>query len=168
MDYSRRLHKTFIGIGSNVGDKIAQCLHAISLLESEDNRVVKKSSLFETLPWGIENQELFINCVVELETKMSAIELLQFLQSIERRMGRTKYIKWGPRIIDLDILFFNDEIINTEELEIPHPLISQRDFVLIPLKEIHPHMVHPQLGLTISELSELLPKREIYPVACSV
>ena len=98
--------------------------------------IVKLSSLYETSPWGYTEQDLFMNLVVLIETSLSPVELLDCCQFIEQELGRVRLIKWGPRVIDVDILLFEDETINTERLTIPHPFMTERDFVMIPLCEI--------------------------------
>jgi 2-amino-4-hydroxy-6-hydroxymethyldihydropteridine diphosphokinase len=141
-----------IGIGSNLGDRRNNCLKAVALLEAEDVKVLKRSSLYETEPWGVKEQPRFINMAVEAETDMTPRELLFLLKKIEGRMGRTGTAKWGPRTIDLDILFYGDVITKEPDLEIPHPLMHSRDFVLDPLREIAPRKVHPLLHYTVAEL----------------
>lgn len=143
-----------IGIGSNLGERQDNCLKSLEFLREKGLTIQKVSSFYETEPWGVEDQPKFINLAIEAETNFSPDELLFILKDIENRIGRTKTLKWGPRIIDLDILFYGDEIINTEEIQIPHPLLHQRDFVLNPLDEISPDKVHPVLKKTIRQLME--------------
>ncbi|MFN3739075.1 MAG: 2-amino-4-hydroxy-6-hydroxymethyldihydropteridine diphosphokinase [Thermodesulfovibrionales bacterium] len=142
----------YIGIGSNIGNREKNCLEAIRLMEEKGIKVIKRSSLYETEPWGVKDQPMFINMVIEAETEYAPAELLNLLKSIERAMGRTETKRWGPRIIDLDILFYNNLILNTPELRIPHPYIHERDFVLKPLSEIAPELEHPVLKKRIKEL----------------
>ncbi len=143
----------FIGIGSNVGDKIGNCRRAITEIgQCEQTRLIAQSSLYETQPIGYTQQDWFINCVIEIETSLTAYELLQVLEDIEISMGRERILKWGPRIIDLDILFFNDEIIRCEGLTVPHPEIQNRAFVLAPLREIAEGYIHPLLKKSIAQL----------------
>ncbi len=115
-------------------------------------KIKKKSSLYETKPWGIENQPLFLNMAIEIETDFHPEKLLKLLKDIEIKLGRKRTIKWGPRIIDLDILLFNDIIVDKKGLKIPHPLMHKREFVLKPLSEIAPEIYHPLLKCRIDEL----------------
>ncbi len=144
----------FIGIGSNVGDKIKNCRQAITeISQCKQNTLLAQSSLYRTEPIGYTQQDWFINCVIEIETSLTAYELLNVLENTEISMGRKNIRKWGPRIIDLDILFFNDEIIRCEGLTIPHPEAQYRAFVLIPLRDIAADYVHPFLKKSISQLA---------------
>jgi 2-amino-4-hydroxy-6-hydroxymethyldihydropteridine diphosphokinase len=145
----------YIGIGSNLGDREKNCLHAIELLQQKGITVTKRSSLYETEPWGFKDQPYFINMVIEIETELEPKELLRRLKDIEREVGREESLKWGPRLIDLDILIFENIILNEDTLKIPHPLMHERDFVLRPLCEIAPDIKHPVLSKTIKELLSL-------------
>jgi len=146
-------HIAYIGIGSNLGDKLHQCERAISeILKVDRHKLLAKSSLFKTQPIGYTSQDWFVNGVIKIETDLEAPELLRTLKTIESQLGRTETFRWGPRTIDLDILFFDDIEIHTEELQIPHPLIQNRQFVLIPLAEIDQNLVHPVLKKTVQEL----------------
>ena len=146
----------YIGVGSNLGNRESNCRIAIERLNAEGIKVKKTSSMYETEPWGFKNQPKFINMVIEAETVLGPEEVLIVLKDIEKNMGRKDTAKWGPRIIDLDILFYNDEIIDQKELKIPHPYLHKRDFVLVPLTEIAPDKTHPILKKTIRELMEEL------------
>jgi len=146
-------HIAYIGFGSNLGDKISQCEKAISeILITDCHKLLAKSSLFKTQPIGYTSQDWFVNGVIKIETNLEAPDLLRTLKTIEFQLGRTETFRWGPRTIDLDILFFDDIEIHTEELRIPHPFIQDRQFVLIPLAEIDPALVHPVLKKTVQEL----------------
>ncbi len=146
-------HIAYIGIGSNIGDKLQNCERAIfEILKADRHKLLAKSSLFKTQPVGYTSQDWFINGVIKIETELEAHELLRTLKTIESQLGRAESFRWGPRTIDLDILFFDDIEINTEELQVPHPLIQKRQFVLIPLAEIDRNLVHPVLKKTVQEI----------------
>jgi 2-amino-4-hydroxy-6-hydroxymethyldihydropteridine diphosphokinase len=146
-------HIAYIGIGSNIGNKLHQCETAIfEILKVDCHALLAKSSFFKTQPIGYTSQDWFVNGVIKIETDLEAPELLRTLKDIESQLGRTETFRWGPRTIDLDILFFDDAEIYTEELQIPHPLIQDRQFVLIPLAEIDRNLVHPVLKKTVQEL----------------
>jgi len=146
-------HISYIGIGSNLGDKLHHCEKAISeILKIDRHKLLAKSSLFKTQPIGYTSQNWFVNGVIKIETDLEAPELLRTLKTIESQLGRTETFRWGPRTIDLDILFLDDIEIHTEELQIPHPLIQDRQFVLIPLAEIDRNFIHPVLKKTVQEL----------------
>jgi len=145
----------YVGLGSNLGDKIKYCNDAVEEISRYKGNVIGgRSSFYRTEPWGREDQDWFINCVVKLQTPLGVAALLDFLQNIEIINERIRGDKWFPRTIDLDILFFNNEVINRPEIHIPHPLIQERKFVLIPLNEICPQMVHPVLNQSVKELLE--------------
>jgi 2-amino-4-hydroxy-6-hydroxymethyldihydropteridine diphosphokinase len=142
----------YIGIGSNLGNRKENCEKAIKLLEAGNIRVEKRSSMIETEPWGVEDQPKFINLAVEIETDLKPEELLQYLKRIEAEIGRSSAERWRAREIDLDVLLYDDLIIKTPELEIPHQHIAEREFVLKPLAEIAPEKIHPVLKKSIKDL----------------
>ncbi|HUI24569.1 MAG TPA: 2-amino-4-hydroxy-6-hydroxymethyldihydropteridine diphosphokinase [Candidatus Kryptonia bacterium] len=147
-------HRALIGIGSNLGDRKANYRESLDrIAKLPGTRIVKASSLYESEPLG-DAKTWFVNAVIEIETDCSADELLKRLKVIEKGMGRkrVKGKRWGSRVIDLDILFFDNEIINKRTLRVPHKELQNRRFVLIPLCELAPQMVHPRLNVTISEL----------------
>ena len=141
-----------LGIGSNLGNRQENCREAVRQLGLRGMKVVKQSSMIETEPWGVTEQPCFINMAVEAETDLVPDRLFAMLKDIEAAMGRTDAVRWGPRIIDLDILFYDDLILDTADLIIPHPHLHERDFVLIPLAEIAPEKTHPRLNKTVQEL----------------
>ncbi|MCL5022306.1 MAG: 2-amino-4-hydroxy-6-hydroxymethyldihydropteridine diphosphokinase [Nitrospirae bacterium] len=141
-----------IGIGSNLGDREKNCLAALRLLFENGIVIAKHSSLYETEPWGEKNQPNFMNMVVEAGTELQPLRLLETLKEIEQKIGRKETYRWGPRVIDLDILFYDDLVLDTPGLRIPHPLLQEREFVLRPLAEIAPDKVHPVLNKTVREL----------------
>jgi len=143
----------YIGLGSNIGDKIGQLEKARNIINQCSNiKITRASSLYLTSPWGNTEQDDFVNQVIEVKTNLTAQQLLHRLQEIEIKMGRQRSVKWGPRIIDLDILLYGDEVINTQELVIPHPHMRQRLFVLIPLQEINKDLVFPDSGVKVEEV----------------
>ncbi|KPK39214.1 MAG: hypothetical protein AMJ78_08835 [Omnitrophica WOR_2 bacterium SM23_29] len=150
--------KAFIGLGSNLGDRRKNIERAIKELRcSRLVKIIKISNLYETEPIGGPSQEKFLNGVAEIETKISARVLLALLKIIENEIGRSPTdIKWGPREIDLDILLCDDLIIDEPDLKVPHPLMHLRSFVLEPLCEIAPYVMHPVLKKNVAELSSEL------------
>jgi 2-amino-4-hydroxy-6-hydroxymethyldihydropteridine diphosphokinase len=142
----------YLSIGSNLGDREKNLSRAIEILEKQGIFVRKRSSLYETEPWGEKNQPLFLNMALEIETELKPQELLRVVKNVEIEAGRERSYKWGPRIIDLDILLYNHIIVNEETLKIPHPLMHERDFVLRPLDEIAPDAMHPLLKISIHDL----------------
>jgi len=146
------MNRAILSLGSNVGNRLHHLAQAKGELAKEGFRIAKQSSIYETAAWGNEDQDDFYNEVIELETKFSAKELMQSILHIEQSMGRIRKQKWEARIIDIDILFFNDEIIHSDNLTIPHPHLHKRKFILIPLNEILPETIHPILKKTISTL----------------
>jgi 2-amino-4-hydroxy-6-hydroxymethyldihydropteridine diphosphokinase len=146
----------YIGIGSNLGDREKNCLRSIDLIEKNGIVIRQKSSLYETIPWGLRDQPLFLNMVIAVETELKPQELLEVLKSVEIEVGREKSSRWGPRAIDLDILLYDDITLNEETLTVPHPYLHERDFVLIPLCEVAPDIKHPVLQSTMRELLQML------------
>jgi 2-amino-4-hydroxy-6-hydroxymethyldihydropteridine diphosphokinase len=147
-------HRAYIGIGSNLGDRKANALEAVDRVSKlPTTRVVRASSLYESEPLG-DAKTWFVNSVIEIETDFPPDELLKRLKAIEKAMGRkrVKGKRWGSRIIDLDILLCDQEVVEKRTLKVPHPEMHKRRFVLMPLAELAPHVVHPQLGHSISSL----------------
>ena len=142
----------YLSLGSNLGNRSKNLLTAIKLLKEGGFAVIKTSYIYETSPWGTTKQPNFLNLVLKGKTKLSPEGLLKEIQNIEKTMGRASTEKWGPRIIDIDILFYNKEVINIPALQIPHPQLHKRAFVLIPLKEIAPRLMHPILKQTVKQM----------------
>ena len=142
----------FLQLGSNMGDRYIYLQKACELITEGIGMVKKKSRIYESEPWRIENQNNYLNQVLELRSKFLADEVLQKILEIEDKIGRIRNEKWGERIIDIDILFYNDLIVEREGLCIPHIHLHNRKFVLIPLHEISPNFVHPKYNKNINEL----------------
>lgn len=147
--------KIVLGFGSNMGDREEYILSAYKLLEEELGELIKKSSFIETSPWGFESENSFINSVAEFETQKTPFEALEICNKIEKELGRQRnplHKGYQNRTIDIDILFYEDIVLDTPTLKIPHPLIQERDFVLTPLKEIFPNCIHPVLKKKIKDI----------------
>ena len=147
----------YIGIGSNLGDRLRNCQRALKLLEQRGVRIRAVSGAYETKPWGgqaVAGQPDFINMAAQLDTDLTPRALLGTLQQVEKEMGRVRERKWGARTIDLDILLYGDEIIDQPDLKVPHPLMHEREFVLKPLAEIAPEAVHPGFKKTVRQMLE--------------
>ena len=146
----------FLGIGGNLGDRLANLRSSIELIGERIGKVEKISSVYLSEPWGFKHAKYFTNIVAKVRTYLSAEETLSTALQIEAELKRTRSGNgYEGRTMDIDILFFNDDIISTERLIVPHPLICQRLFVLLPMQEIEPDYVHPQNGKTMHELTEL-------------
>jgi len=142
----------YLSLGSNVGARAKNLQNAIAALADAGVEVSRVSSIYETEPVDLREQPWFLNCVVEAQTNLPPLELLQALRAIEARMGSKKLVAKGPRLIDMDILLYGNETIDTPELQVPHPRMHLRRFVLAPLAEIAPRARHPVLGLTAAEM----------------
>ncbi|MFK7981819.1 MAG: 2-amino-4-hydroxy-6-hydroxymethyldihydropteridine diphosphokinase [Saprospiraceae bacterium] len=151
------MHKVFFSIGGNLGNRQANLVTAITEITKKVGAVSSISSIYETKAWGVENQPDFLNQVLLVTTKLSPMETLETVLNIELEMGRVRAQKWYTRIIDIDLLFFDNQVINSKKLTIPHPFIAKRNFVLAPLAEIAPDFIHPILQKSIKELYKKSP-----------
>lgn len=150
---SKKWERAYLGIGTNLGDREENLKRAIEEIQrSPKIRKLRVSSLIETPAWGVEDQPDFLNGAIEVETTMKPQELLAFVKDIEKDLGRVESYRWGPRLIDIDILFYGDRLVNREGLLIPHPQIAKRNFVLEPLMDLNPFWIHPVSGKTIEDL----------------
>jgi 2-amino-4-hydroxy-6-hydroxymethyldihydropteridine diphosphokinase len=151
----------FIALGSNIGNRYDYLMKGIEYLAKHPKiKLVNTSSVYETDPVGFEEQDLFLNMVIEVQTDLCASELLEFCLEVELELGRKREIVWGPRTIDLDILLYNQENIKSEKLIIPHPRMLERNFVMIPLLEIKPDVIIPNIEKPLEAWNKELPNKE--------
>lgn len=146
--------EVYLGLGTNLGDKEANLRAAVRAINEQIGKVISLSSFYATAPWGFASEHTFLNAAACVETLLSPIEVLHRTQEIERRLGRTEKSEGGvyhDRIIDIDLLLYNKVVMHTPELVLPHPLMLERDFVMKPLVEIAPNVIHPVLGKKLSE-----------------
>lgn len=153
------MNQVYLLIGGNLGNREQNMAEARKEMEIQCGRILQSSSLYETAAWGQTDQPDFLNQVLLIETTLDAYILLDRLLAIEQAMGRYRMKKYGPRIIDLDILFYNDEIIESKHLQVPHPRMASRRFVLVPLAELAAEKIHPVTGKTITEILEACPDK---------
>lgn len=146
------MNKAYLLIGGNMGDRLANLANAKDAIQEQVGVIKNISAIYETAAWGLEEQPSFLNQALLLETDFEALDLLNRLLKIEIQMGRIRNLLLGPRTIDLDIIFFNDQIIESDKLTIPHPQMQKRNFVLTPLNEIAPELIHPIFNKTINQL----------------
>jgi 2-amino-4-hydroxy-6-hydroxymethyldihydropteridine diphosphokinase len=151
----------YLGLGSNIGDREEHLRRAVEQLHGADLRIVRLSPLYETEPVEYTQQPWFVNQVAEAETGLFPMQLLARLGRVERAMGRVRGIPKGPRVIDIDILFFGRAVVRTSKLEIPHPRIAERRFVLAPLADLAPDLRHPETRKTIREMLEAAPPQKM-------
>lgn len=151
------MNDVYLLTGGNIGNRLLNLQLALMLIEKQVGTILKKSAVYETAAWGLTTQSPFLNQVLLVSTSLPAFELLKTLLQIEHELGRERKEKMGPRTIDIDILFYNTEIISSRDLTIPHPQIANRRFVLTPLNEIAPEFIHPGLKKKIAELLEMCP-----------
>ena len=148
------MNEVYLQLGSNIGDRLDNLDQSIKIINERIGNVLEKSSVYESTPWGVENQRNFLNQVIFVKSNFDPYTILDLVLQIEKDMGRIRIEKWGERIIDIDILFIDDLIIESENLCIPHEFIAKRKFVLQPMCEIAPGFIHPKLNKTISQLLE--------------
>ena len=157
----RKWHEVYVAFGSNMGERNQYIKKAIAALQlQEDSRVLKVSSIIETEPYGVTEQDKFLNGVLKMETKLTPLELLDSLHRIEADANRERKIHWGPRTLDLDILLYDDMVLQEDDLCIPHVDMQNRVFVLAPMAEIAPYKRHPVFGLTMKEMLSQLEEKE--------
>jgi 2-amino-4-hydroxy-6-hydroxymethyldihydropteridine diphosphokinase len=145
------MHILYLALGTNLGDRLSNIKNAIAALPPVV-QVTKQSSVYETPPWGYADQPEFLNMALRAETELEPSDLLSFLKNLEEELGRVESFRYGPRQIDLDILFYDDLVLETSELIIPHPKLHERAFVLVPLAEIAPALIHPLKRKSVSDL----------------
>lgn len=144
-------------IGGNIGDRPRNLQQAALLIGARAGRIKLESALYETAPWGNVQQPDYLNQGLVLETSLAAPELLEVLMQVEKEIGRIRRLKWGARVIDIDMIFFNNEVVTLPQLKVPHPQMQHRRFVLAPLQEIVPDWIHPILQLTVAQLLDACP-----------
>jgi 2-amino-4-hydroxy-6-hydroxymethyldihydropteridine diphosphokinase len=149
------MQQLFLLTGSNIGDSAAYLHEASENIASRVGSIVNQSGIYKTEPWGNKNQQDFLNQVLEVQTSLGPEEVLQQILTIELEMGRNRIEKWGPRVIDIDLLFYGNLVMQTQRLTIPHPLLHERRFTLMPLAEIAPEFMHPVLNRTMKKLLEV-------------
>jgi len=147
----------FLGVGTNLGNKEANIFQAYNYLEKAGIIILRKSALYHSPAWGLRDQGSFINTIIEVEFSESPLDLLEICLRVENQMGRKRTRKWGPRLIDIDIISFHKEIWNTDKLVLPHPFYTERSFVLTPLSELEPTWEVEATGKKINEYLELIP-----------
>ena len=152
--------RVFVAIGSNIGDRHEYVSRALEMMEERAGTIVNRSTIIETKAYGYTDQDDFLNMAVELDTDLSADELLSTLQNIELELHRVRKIHWGPRTIDLDIIYYGDSIIDQDNLHVPHIDLYNRDFVLGPIAEMDPDFVDPRKNMTTGELLNQLKSRK--------
>ncbi len=157
-----RVHTIYLGLGTNLGDRQHNLSAAVKGLAPKVT-VTAQSKVYETPAWGYEDQPAFLNAAVKAETELHPEELLAFLKELEVKLGRTATFRWGPRLIDIDILFYDDLVAESPTLVVPHPHLQERAFVLLPLLDIAPDMLHPVIGKTVRQMLETLGTGDIRP-----
>lgn len=153
-------HTVYLSLGSNLGNREENLMKAVQILEKRAGRITSRSAFYYSEPWGFESENGFVNLCIELQTEYAPIRLLDLTQEIEKELGRAKKSNgtYADRLIDIDILLYDQMVMNDERLTVPHPLMEQRAFVMDPLYEIAPKLTHPVLQKSIEELTKLLIK----------
>lgn len=151
------MNRAYLLTGGNLGKRWDNLHTAFKHISDRCGQIIAQSAIYETAAWGKEDQQAFLNQALLVATELSPEELMQTLLEIEQEMGRIREEKYGPRIIDIDILFFNDDVLNTPLVQLPHPAIAQRRFVLVPLQELAPDFIHPVYQRSIAELLAVCP-----------
>lgn len=146
------MEKIYLGLGSNIGNRGEKLQTALTDLERWGVKILRSSSIYETSPVGKKDQPDFYNMVVQVKTDRSPEDLLTVIRAVERSLGRVRTEKWGPRTMDIDLLFYGDTVFDDPDLTVPHRHLSERKFVLVPLREIAPEFVHPVLNKTVEQL----------------
>lgn len=150
----------YLGLGTNVGDKTKNLINAVDIL-GRKLKIIKTSRIYPSKPVGYTQQDIFLNMALYCQTEMDAKTLFRFIKDVEREVGRIERFRWGPREIDIDILFYNNQVINDGDIIVPHPRLHERDFVLIPLMDINPGLIHPVLKKSIGELLEDIKEKSV-------
>jgi 2-amino-4-hydroxy-6-hydroxymethyldihydropteridine diphosphokinase len=150
-------HTVYIALGTNLGQRLDNLQLAIAAL-APSMQVLAKSAVYETDPWGYADQPAFLNMALRAETELSPAGVLAFLKDMEASLGRTPSFRNGPRLIDMDILFYDDLVLDTPALVVPHPRLHERSFVLVPLMDIAPDLMHPRIGLSVAQMTAMLDK----------
>ena len=161
MTLKLNMNIVFLQLGSNLGDRELLLEDAIVAIEERVGGLVKKSKVYESMPWRVEGQEKYLNQILKVKTELQADDVLSIILDIEKNLGRLRLEKWGERLIDIDIIFYNDSIIETAELCVPHKHMHERMFVLTPLHNIAPEMMHSKYNKTVDELLQICTDKEL-------
>lgn len=155
------MHRVFCSLGSNQGDRLAYIQNGVKLLLGIGCENVTSSGVYETKAWGLKEQPDFLNICLGLDTELEAYQFLDAIIQIERQLGRQREIKWGPRTLDIDILLYDEVVLKEDILTIPHPYMQVRKFVIMPLAELAPNVIHPVLNKSIAVLNNVCPDEDL-------